>query len=340
MELLYLYINLSEREFIEKKGFNFSPNYNFEVNYQNGTYILSSNKRNDWVPDGFFDGDGCISNITAIVGENGSGKTTLLDYILYSGIVSKPDKDKKYYDFFIDKFKYREQISVYKDKGRLVCYHNVGNVISIDNIDCIDITKDSKAYSNMLKNNDGFKNITKISITNSLYSKSVVSTHGCLDTITLNPNSINTLKQSFYKKSLGLDNALYGAFYDIPVIVSEYKSIGDFQNLLDIIYLNYILGKDEKSIFENLLNHDLKISFKNVSGYLKDWFEKNNEYKSDERNLRSYYETWRHALSNISVEQFVEDITLTLYSNLLLEIISCNNSCNNVDKCRIKNIQG
>lgn len=78
MELLYLYINLSEREFIEKKGFNFSPNYNFEVNYQNGTYILSSNKRNDWVPDGFFDGDGCISNITAIVGENGSGKTTLL----------------------------------------------------------------------------------------------------------------------------------------------------------------------------------------------------------------------------------------------------------------------
>lgn len=100
--------------------------------------------------------------------------------------------------------------------------------------------------------------------------------------------------------------------------------------------MNYILGKDEKSIFENLLNHDLKISFKNVSGYLKDWFEKNNEYKSDERNLRSYYETWRHALSNISVEQFVEDITLTLYSNLLLEIISCNNSCNNVDKCRIK----
>lgn len=41
MELLYLYINLSEREFIEKKGFNFSPNYNFEVNYQNGTYDVS-----------------------------------------------------------------------------------------------------------------------------------------------------------------------------------------------------------------------------------------------------------------------------------------------------------
>lgn len=321
MELLYLYINLSEREFIEKKGFNFSPNYNFEVNYQNGTYILSSKKQNDCVPNGFFDGDGCISNITAIVGENGSGKTTLLDYILYSGIVSQPDKDKKHYDFFIDKFKYREQIAVYKDKDKLVCYHNMKNFISLGDIECIDITKDSKVYSNMLKNNDGFKNITKISITNSLYSKSVVSTHGCLDTITLNPNSINTLKQSFYKKSLGLDNALYGGFYDIPVIVSEYKSIGDFQNLLDIIYLKYIIETDEKSIFENLLNHDLKISFKNVDSYLRDWLEKNSDYKSDERYFRSYYDTWRHALSDISAEQFVEDITLTLYSNLLLEII-------------------
>lgn len=332
MELLYLYINLSEREFIEKKGFNFSPNYNFEVNYQNGTYILSSKKQNDCVPNGFFDGDGCISNITAIVGENGSGKTTLLDYILYSGIVSQPDKDKKYYDFFIDKFKYREQIAVYKDKDKLVCYHNMKNFISLEDIECIDITKDSKAYSNMLKNNDGFKNITKISITNSLYSKSVVSTHECLDTITLNPNSINTLKQSFYKKSLGLDNALNGGFYDIPVIVSEYKSIGDFQNLLDIIYLKYIIETDEKSIFENLLNHDLKISFKNVDSYLRDWLEKNNDYKSDERNLRLYYQTWTYALSNISVEQFVEDITLTLYSNLLLEIISCNR----IDESRIK----
>lgn len=101
MELLYLYINLSESEFIEKKGFNFLPNYNFEVNYQNGTYILSSNKVNDWVPDGFFDGNGCISNITAIVGENGSGKTTLLDYILYSGIVSKPDKEKNIMIFLL-----------------------------------------------------------------------------------------------------------------------------------------------------------------------------------------------------------------------------------------------
>ena len=63
------------------------------------------------------------------------------------------------------------------------------------------------------------------------------------------------------------------------------------------------------------MNRDLKISFKNVSGYLKDWFEKNNDYKSDERNLRSYYQTWTYALSNISIEQFVEDITLTLYSN-------------------------
>lgn len=36
MELLYLYINLSESEFIEKKGFNFSPNYNLKLIIKTG----------------------------------------------------------------------------------------------------------------------------------------------------------------------------------------------------------------------------------------------------------------------------------------------------------------
>ena len=31
MELVFLYVNLSKNEFIEKCGFNFSPNYYFEI---------------------------------------------------------------------------------------------------------------------------------------------------------------------------------------------------------------------------------------------------------------------------------------------------------------------
>ena len=45
MELVFLYVNLSSSKFIEKSGFNFSPNYNFEVNYKDGCYELSENEQ-------------------------------------------------------------------------------------------------------------------------------------------------------------------------------------------------------------------------------------------------------------------------------------------------------
>lgn len=31
MELVFLYVNLSRSKFIEKRGFNFSPNYNLVI---------------------------------------------------------------------------------------------------------------------------------------------------------------------------------------------------------------------------------------------------------------------------------------------------------------------
>ena len=94
MELVFLYVNLSRSKFIEKSGFNFSPNYNFEVNYKDGWYELSENKQKKTIADDFFDKDRCISNVTAIVGENGAGKTTLLEYILLSGLSKKRKKIK------------------------------------------------------------------------------------------------------------------------------------------------------------------------------------------------------------------------------------------------------
>ena len=127
MELVFLYVNLSRSKFIEKSGFNFSPNYNFEVNYKDGCYELSENEQEVAISDNFFDKDRCISNITAIVGENGAGKTTLLDYILLSGLSVKQNKNKEYYDYYMDEFEYKKQIVIYKVGEELVCYHNINN---------------------------------------------------------------------------------------------------------------------------------------------------------------------------------------------------------------------
>lgn len=40
MELVFFYINQTSSKFIEKKGFNFSANYNFNVEYFDGRYVL------------------------------------------------------------------------------------------------------------------------------------------------------------------------------------------------------------------------------------------------------------------------------------------------------------
>mgnify|MGYP000148210892 FL=1 len=324
MELVFLYVNLSKSKFIEKSGFNFSPNYNFKVNYKDGWYELSENKQKKTIADDFFDKDRCISNVTAIVGENGAGKTTLLEYILLSGLSKKKEKNKEYYDYKMDQFEYKKQIVIYKDGDKLVCYHNVNDFKEFKDprIKYINVNKDKK-FSDNLKNNTGFKNMTKIYLTNSLYSKNEISTHGRLDTITLNPNTINWLKNSFFEKSVCFDKSKYDAFNKIPTILSEYKDTKDFQNILDLLYTKYILSKNEKSIFENLVNRDLMVSFKNVNKYLRKWdVEYLNHYKKDESGLISFRDTWVKSIVKVEEELHNVDIALNLYENLLFELIT------------------
>lgn len=324
MELVFLYVNLSRSNFIEKSGFNFSPNYDFEVNYKDGYYELSENKQEVAVSDDFFDKDRCITNITAIVGENGAGKTTLLDYILLSGLSVKQNKNKEYYDYYMDEFEYKKQIVIYKDGDELVCYHSINNFIEFKDprIKYINVNKDKEFIDN-LKNNTGFKNMTKISLTNSLYSKNEISTHGRLDTIMLNPNTINWLKKSFFENNVCFNKLKYDGFNEVSAILSEYKDTKDFQNILDILYLKYILGVNKKSIFENLMNRDITVSFKSVKVYLDKWFEEYTaRYKKGKDNLMSFHDTWINAIVKVEEELHNVDIALNLYENLLFELIT------------------
>ena len=79
MELLYMWIGKDDTCFIQRQGFNFSPNYQFNITDmgEDGYQLDWSEKRehfNVWNHQN-------IVNLTAIVGENGSGKTTLLRYL-------------------------------------------------------------------------------------------------------------------------------------------------------------------------------------------------------------------------------------------------------------------
>ena len=55
MELVFFYINQTSSKFIEKKGINFSANYDFYVEYSNGKYVLKQNACKDLLPENFFD---------------------------------------------------------------------------------------------------------------------------------------------------------------------------------------------------------------------------------------------------------------------------------------------
>lgn len=231
MELVFLYVNLSKNEFIEKCGFNFSPNYYFEIEYQEGLYTLLEKSTKKIVSENFFDESGCISNITAIVDENGVGKTTLLDYIFLSDFSVKQIKNNNYDDYFLEQYEYKKKVAIYKDGNQLICYHNIENFNTNVDFKCIYLSKDSNELKDMLVYNKDYKNLTKIFITNSQYSIGELSTHGSLSMLALNPNSLNLLKQSFYEKSYFHNKKLYGGFYEIPVMLGQYRSLSEFQSI-------------------------------------------------------------------------------------------------------------
>ena len=83
MELLYIWINKSDNEFINNQGVNFYGGHKFSLITEENPkrYILSYAPVQNGI--NLFN-NGCVKNITAIVGENGAGKTTLFRY-LYTG---------------------------------------------------------------------------------------------------------------------------------------------------------------------------------------------------------------------------------------------------------------
>lgn len=128
------YINQSSNGFINKQGFNFSGNYHFYVEYsrkdkKNEVYNLKQSFSRNALPCNFFDPDGCIENITAIVGENGAGKTTLLDEIANIYCKVKNEKHAPEYDeFYLEKYERDKFIAIYIEDNQVSCYHNIKNL--------------------------------------------------------------------------------------------------------------------------------------------------------------------------------------------------------------------
>ena len=324
MELVFFYINQASSKFIEKTGFNFSPNYNFSVEYNDGKYVLKQNVCKNLLPTDFFDRQKCITNITAVVGENGSGKTTLLTMLSdYYGSVKDQNHDSVYDNYFAEKYEEDKTLAIYLEESELVCYHNIDNFGNESEIKECYLQQGSAELADIVRNNKSFENISKICVSNSMYApEEGVSTHESISQISLNVNSLKTLKSIFYKKKCRKETFCVGGYYEIQDIVCNAKKANEFQQILDMLYLQYVNENNIQSMFLKNIVGVLEIKFQTVIKLLEDGYKGFTEEKRNDLPLIKYFkEMVNKRLSGFDFNLMKTDIFVVIYINLLYELL-------------------
>ena len=324
MELVFFYINQTSSKFIEKTGVNFSANYNFYVEYIDGKYILKQKSCKNLLPHNFFDEQECITNITAIVGENGAGKTTLLSMLSdYYGSVKDKEHDPAYDNYFMEKYEKDKTLAIYLEESELLCYHNIDNFANETGVKECYLQQGSPELAEIVRDNKAFENISKICVSNSMYScEDGVSTHGSISKISLNVNSLKTLKSIFYKKKCRKETSCVGGYYEIQDIVCNAKKSNEFQQILDVLYLQYISENNIESVFVNNILGTLEIKFQTVIKHIEDRYQDFTEEKRKELPLRKYFDAMiKQKLSGFKFELMKTDIFVVVYINLLYELL-------------------
>lgn len=327
MELIFFYVNQSRTKFIEKQGFNFSSRYKFSVEYDKGTYILKGFECENPLPQNFFDETGCITNVTAVVGENGSGKTTLLTKLLgYSGQVKDKDHAPEYDAFFAEEYEIDKAISIYWDGNDLVCYHNIDEFENDTELlkenRVFYLTQGSDLLANMIANDKGFFDISKICVSNSIYgSNSEFVSMGNLEQLSLNMNSMQGLGNRFFRRKIRTNNRIVGEYFEVQDIMANEKEMADFQRILDILYLDYIHSNKSGSLFAENVGKYLSVKFHTSGKILNDYYSKNMNDKNADKEWLNYYDCVNENIfKEFDYESVKNDICFHLYTNLLCKI--------------------
>ena len=319
MELVFIYIVGLADDFIRNQGFNFSSNYNFYVSFCNERYELRQKECRNILPKNFFDSSSCITNITAIVGENGSGKTTLLNKLTadYLG-VKKIKCEPEYKIYFEEEYKKDMYIAVYIENGELICYRNIDRFANFTAVKDIYLFQGSEKLTEMVRNNTGFRNISRICLTNGMYPAwDGIATDKSIDKIHLNVNSLSILKNIFYEmKYKKLKSARFLQYQDI---IKECRKTQDFQQVLDVIYLQFMKEKENGIITQNI-NGNLTVRFWQFSKFFHDKFKGVENSGEQGKYLKECYDKVKALMSNFDSHLLKQDVFCSLYIDLLFEL--------------------
>ena len=319
MELVFIYIVGLDDDFIRNQGFNFSSNYNFYVSFCNERYELRQKECRNILPKNFFDSSSCITNITAIVGENGSGKTTLLNKLAkdYLG-VRKIKCEPEYEIYYEEEYKKDMYIAVYIENGELICYRNIDRFANFTGVKDIYLFEGSEKLTEMVRNNTRFRNISRICLTNSMYPAwNGIAADKSIDKIHLNMNSLNVLKNMFYeKKCKKIKSARFLQYQDI---IKECRKNQDFQQVLDVIYLQYMKEKENGILTQNI-NGNLTVRFLLFTKYFYDKFKGIENSGEQGKYLKECYDKVKALMSNFDSQLLKQDVFCSLYIDLLFEL--------------------
>jgi hypothetical protein len=314
MELIFLYINHSKTGFIEKQGINLNSHYCFEVTYENGVYTLNQKKKSEVKDCNFFDETGCISNVTAIVGENGSGKTTLLNQFMISyGGVKENVIGREIYNF--NRYEDAKRIAIYVENGDIIIFHNIENLNMSQNLKDKEhyLYKGSKELSSIIKENKEFENISRFFITNNYLGEMTnsISIHDSVSDIYMNLSSLHTLKGDFFGKEYLRYKDFNGQLLAFSDMLMSKRPDEFVQQFIDCIYLKNLILRSEHTPFDKCLERDLKISFFSFYRCIEDnFYDDSNEILKQHNNIKSLIN-----ISNISSD-FDKNLSV-LYYNLL-----------------------
>lgn len=245
MELLYVWINQDETGYIQEQGFNFSPNYRFEMKKaEDGQkYELSCtetpNTYNLW-------NTGSIINLTAIVGENGSGKSSLMRHLSHASILPintvEASSGRILQNTECD---YAKMIQIYLRNNSVYVFHNFTDSVVINNekYHVISINDYYPTAKNMLRNQ------SKIFMTNTSFpSTSVWDVKWNQKPILFTPSVNKDYSRMFFRKIRGLQTmvGLPADYRFLQRQIALQKQHEEFENLLTVSY-NHHLHSEEYS---------------------------------------------------------------------------------------------
>ena len=328
MELLYTWINYSDRGVIKQQGINFSPEFEFVFEKINDKWVLYED--NNWKKKISIFKNNTIENVSVIVGKNGSGKTNLLDYLsgLNCSIPARGAFDERYAKLIERDLRDSLCVIIIRDRDIVTIYHDFADGIVNNTNYYVEDMSDNEKYGEYVRKQIGFLDIFKIYITNSSFGmseKTGISSHGKLNEISLTPAGISTIASAFYRKILNLDQVMYRPTINREwrVIVRDWRrGTAYFQQICDIVYFNKLHAEEKMKTYMGKIATRISITCALASNILIDKFpqfeDDNPQIEEEQKELYKYYMSMKKFITEIDLD--VNIIIRNLVINLLLEL--------------------